>query len=176
MEDIHACSKKFSICSSCSACCKFYDHHFLKMVIVSFFIQRNYIETFSFTWNCVLTLHNAVVFSLRITYKCFEPSGFKSSGQMEQSCTCRDTTYTCVSGTKDENVMQMLSRPDIYLQNLTGKDLDQYLLLSSYKYAENRWLPYYRYIGYRELKVVIGCLSSVIIRFHSFSFWEAESF
>ncbi|KAK7500956.1 hypothetical protein BaRGS_00007836, partial [Batillaria attramentaria] len=72
-------------------------------------------------------------------FKCVDPSSWFMSETKEQICKCHDYSYECEDSTSDEDVQNMFSRPQVTLQNLADKNLDEYLVSSYSQYIDKRF-------------------------------------
>ncbi|XP_076450764.1 uncharacterized protein LOC143286815 isoform X2 [Babylonia areolata] len=72
-------------------------------------------------------------------FRCVTPGTLEESNKKEQECRCHDFDYQCSEGPQPEGVKQKLTHPDLTLQDLTYKDLGQYLLNSYYTYVDKRF-------------------------------------
>ncbi|KAL8581035.1 hypothetical protein ACOMHN_012686 [Nucella lapillus] len=72
-------------------------------------------------------------------FRCVEAGSMHDSPKMEQTCQCTDYDYLCSDSSKHDGVRQMVTRPDITLQDLTYKDLNKYLVDSYMAYIDQRF-------------------------------------
>ena len=60
------------------------------------------------------------------------------SDKYAKDCQCSDFVYTCSDTDRYENVMQMMTMPQVMLQDVSHQDVDQYLVGSYYNYIDQR--------------------------------------